>query len=181
MINRHDYEKYINWLAGIAAVVVILVSVYFSAKGFGITMGSHIWVGYLFGFLITVCQILFNNTDWDRRHSFEMGTWLLVIVGIVSYIYGIGTNLAGFLFLQNRTISQAMGDIPSLLIPLSAAVIIEILPEVMLKRALLGAPGKSFSTQFNIPDFRQPPAQEPKLDIPRNTTRPTPTFRPHRR
>src|SRR5512135_2402321 len=82
------YEQLIHLLAAGVAILLWFMSVQFSVDGFSFILPRYQWMGYLLALSVTVIELVFNEEGMG--HSLTV-----VAVGLVSYLYGIATNIIG--------------------------------------------------------------------------------------
>lgn len=126
-------ERRVNQLIRLGAAVVALmlwfVSVQFSVEGFNFVLPKYRWVGYLLAIAVTMIEIVFNEEG--MRHSLT-----IVAVGIVSYFYGIATNVLGIWVAQG---SPELSENPiALVFPIVVGFFLEVAPEPLLMWGLVG-------------------------------------------
>lgn len=128
-MNEKRYEQLIHLMAAVVAVVLWVVSVQFSVDGFGFILPHYRWMGYLLAVSVTMIELVFNEEGMG--HSLT-----IVAVGLLSYIYGIVTNILGI------WVAQGSPDVslnPALLVfPALLGLALEIAPEPLFVWGLLG-------------------------------------------
>jgi hypothetical protein len=128
-MNEKRYEQLIHLLAIGVALVLWFLSVQFSADGFKFVLPGYAWVGYVLALSITVIELVFNEEG--MHHSLT-----LVVIGLLSYVYGIVTNILGIWS------AQGAPDIASnpvgLLFPIILGFFLEVAPEPLLMWGLMG-------------------------------------------
>src|SRR4029079_9699838 len=87
-MNEKRYEQLIHLMAVGVAIVLWFISVQFSASGFNFALPRYAWIGYVLAIAVTVIELVFNEEGMN--HSLT-----LVAVGLLSYAYGIVTNIIG--------------------------------------------------------------------------------------
>lgn len=82
--------QYLRILSIAAGVVMLFLSVLFSANGLGFTSDNRfaVAVGWLIGITFTIIEFVFNEEGVN--HSM-----MIVIMGVFCYIYGVTTNVLG--------------------------------------------------------------------------------------
>lgn len=134
-MNEKRYEQLIRLLAIGVAIVLWLVSVQFSADGFKFALPRYAWVGYVLAIAVTVIELVFNEEGMS--HSLT-----LVAVGLLSYAYGVVTNILGIWAAQG---SPDIGANPlAILFPALLGFFLEIAPEPLLLWGLMGTGARDF-------------------------------------
>lgn len=108
-------------LAVLTALVAWVVSIRFNYLGFKLENDNGLWLGWFFGIVITVVELVFNSKT--QRLSLT-----LIVVGIICYCYGSITNVLGFWSFQKGMIPFPWFD-TSALMSWFVGLILEILPE----------------------------------------------------
>lgn len=119
-------------LALLTSILLWIVSIIFSYQGFALDSGSGMgWVGVIMAFAITVLELIFNtNTTDDLTDSKStFGEWILVIGGVLAYIYDIWTNILGLYAARNVAMPSISHLGADFLIPFIVGAFIAILPE----------------------------------------------------
>lgn len=104
------------------AIALWVLSIAFSAKGFGFTDGLLVFVGVLFAVMVTVLEVVLNREGLQLPRA-------LVACGFLAYAYGIGTNVAGIWQAQGSLDYRAMPEVMAM--PAVLGILLEILPEPM--------------------------------------------------
>jgi hypothetical protein len=118
-----------------------LLSVLWSADGFGIKLDGWKPAGYGLALCVTIIQLVFNR-----------GTMIptLYVGGIAAYLYGISTNLIGLINIIGFNLTEwSLDKIITFILILVLALVVEILPESLLLWALnpqQGSPGDFISS-----------------------------------
>ena len=134
-MNEKRYEQLIRLLAIGVAIVLWFVSVQFSADGFNFALPRYMWVGYLLAIAVTVIELVFNEEGMN--HSLT-----LVAVGLLSYAYGIVTNILGIWAAQG---SPDIAANPfAIVFPALLGFFLEIAPEPLLLWGLMGTGARDF-------------------------------------
>src|SRR5262245_22364730 len=87
-MTEKRYEQLVHLMAVVVAAVLWFVSVQFSADGFKFVLPQYAWVGYVLAISVTVIELVFNEEGMS--HSLTV-----VAIGLLSYAYGIVTNILG--------------------------------------------------------------------------------------
>src|ERR671939_546845 len=95
-MTEKRYEQLIHLLAAGVAVLLWFMSVQFSVDGFAFILPKYKWMGYLLAIAVTVIELVFNEEGMN--HSLTV-----VAVGLLSYLYGIITNIIGIWTAQGAT------------------------------------------------------------------------------
>lgn len=154
------------------AVVVWIISVRFSVDGFNIEVPDLQWIGFALAMCVTGTEIMLNH--YGNKLNFT-----LLAVGIISYGYGLWTNIIGIAAMQGVT--SIFAEPEKAIFPIILALIIEIAPEPLLILAITGDSPEDFFTQlfgrkssggggFSMPKGKS--GFSPMSDFPRNV--PTP-------
>lgn len=88
MTNGKKYAQLVRALSIVASILLWVVSVVFSVDGFGILVPSVKWLGWVLALCVTITEMVFLERGSDH-------TLTLFIVGCLSYLYGIFTNIVG--------------------------------------------------------------------------------------
>lgn len=125
-MTEKRYDKLLGQLGVIFSIVVLGISIFFSSWGFSFDMNNYEWalvVSLALGASITVLQLVGNKDD-GRDTVFR-------VIWILSYLYGIYTNVVG--------ISQIRGGAdswPDYILPVLVGAFIEIVPEKLFLTSL---------------------------------------------
>lgn len=117
-------------LAFVMGIVFILMSMRFSAAGFGISVDpEYSWIGLVFAAAVTIYQIIWNSEAKNANLT-------IFVVGLITYVYGIATNIVGL----NEIFEEPMSiyNIMTIVKPVTIGLILEITPEPLLIWALTG-------------------------------------------
>ncbi len=128
-MREKRYEQMIHLLACGVAVLLWFISVQFSVDGFGFILPKYKWMGYLLALSITVIELVFNEEG--MQHSLTV-----VAIGILSYLYGIVTNVLGIWQAQGG--GDAGQNPLILLFPVVLGFFLEVAPEPLFIWGLLG-------------------------------------------
>ncbi len=128
-MREKRYEQLIHLLACAVAVLLWFMSVQFSVDGFGFVLPKYKWMGYLLAFSVTVIELVFNEEG--MQHSLT-----LVAIGILSYLYGIATNVIGIWAAQGAP--DASQNPFVMLFPVILGFFLEVAPEPLFVWGLLG-------------------------------------------
>lgn len=138
-MNEKRYEQLIHLLAIGVAVVLWFVSVQFSADGFKFALPRYAWMGYVLAIAVTVIELVFNEEGMN--HSLT-----LVAVGLLSYAYGVVTNILGIWAAQGSP--DIAANPVSILFPALLGFFLEIAPEPLLLWGLMGTGARDFLSQL---------------------------------
>ncbi len=128
-MTEKRYAQLVRLGAVVIAILLWFVSVQFSVDGFNFVLPRYRWVGYLLAIAVTVIEIVFNEEG--MRHSLT-----IVAVGLVSYAYGISTNVMGIWVAQG---SPDVSENPiALVFPAVVGFFLEVAPEPLLMWGLVG-------------------------------------------
>lgn len=134
-MNERRYEQLIHLLAAGVAVLLWFISVQFSVDGFNFAIPRYAWIGYVLAIAVTVIELVFNEEGMN--HSLT-----IVAVGLLSYLYGIITNVIGI------WVAQGSPDLSAnpfgILFPAILGFFLEIAPEPLLMWGLLGTGARDF-------------------------------------
>jgi hypothetical protein len=128
MISEKTYAIWKPRIGILASITMLVVSIFFSQYGFSFsdTTGWGIWIGLALSLSITIIQLSGGIEENGKD-------WLMWIVWLGSYAYGIISNVKG--------ISDFMAGSDSLyfrwMVAVSVGTMIEIAPERLLKLALV--------------------------------------------
>ncbi len=128
-MNEKRYEQLIHLLACGVAVLLWFISVQFSVDGFNFILPKYKWMGYLLALSITVIELVFNEEG--MQHSLTV-----VAIGLLSYLYGIMTNIIGIWVAQGSP--DATANPLMLLFPVILGFFLEVAPEPLMLWGLLG-------------------------------------------
>lgn len=124
-MNERQFNKLIRWGVGLIAVGGWILSIRFSADGFGFQLPGFFLVGIFLGLMVTTLEVVLNK---------GIKSLTLRLGGILAYAYGWYTNFIG--------LSVAMGnpdffsDPKQIAIPAVLGLFLEIVPEPLLLFAL---------------------------------------------
>lgn len=128
-MNEKRYAQMVRLGAVVIAILLWFVSVQFSVDGFNFVLPRYRWVGYLLAIAVTVIEIVFNEEG--MRHSLT-----IVAVGLVSYAYGVSTNVLGIWVAQG---SPEVSENPiALVFPIVVGFFLEVAPEPLMMWGLVG-------------------------------------------
>ncbi|HZQ11107.1 MAG TPA: hypothetical protein VFD70_31340 [Anaerolineae bacterium] len=134
-MTEKRYEQLIHLLAIGVAIILWFISVQFSANGFNFVLPRYAWVGYVLAISVTVIELVFNEEGMN--HSLT-----IVAIGLLSYLYGIVTNIVGIWSAQG---SPDFASNPiSLVFPVVLGLFLEIAPEPLLLWGLVGTGARDF-------------------------------------
>lgn len=146
-MDRED--KYLGFkrvLAFVASIGLWFVSIYFSYEGFKFESNQILWFGVVLSLVVTVVELVFNTKIRNLNPT-------LLVTGIISYMYGVYTNITGFYVLQHGADLSEFFNKTNWIIPMFAGIVCEVLPEALFAWAwgvfdggdLLGNIGEIFS------------------------------------
>ncbi len=128
-MTEKRYEQLIHLLAAGVAILLWFISVQFSVDGFNFILPRYKWMGYLLALSVTVIELVFNEEG--MQHSLTV-----VAIGLLSYLYGIMTNIIGIWAAQG---SPDLNASPlMLLFPVILGFFLEVAPEPLFLWGLLG-------------------------------------------
>ncbi len=128
-MTEKRYEQLIHLLAAGVAVLLWFMSVQFSVDGFNFILPRYKWMGYLLALSVTIIELVFNEEG--MKHSLTV-----VAIGLLSYLYGIMTNIIGIWAAQGSpdlNVNPVM-----LLFPVILGFFLEVAPEPLFLWGLLG-------------------------------------------
>ncbi len=128
-MNEKRYEQLIHLLAAGVAILLWFMSVQFSVDGFRFILPKYAWMGYLLALSVTVIELVFNEEGMN--HSLTV-----VAVGLLSYLYGIVTNIIGIWNAQGSP--DISGNPFSLVFPIILGFFLEVAPEPLFMWGVLG-------------------------------------------
>lgn len=138
-MNEKRYEQLIHLLAIGVALVLWFLSVQFSADGFKFVLPNYAWVGYVLAISVTVIELVFNEEG--MKHSLT-----LVAIGLLSYAYGIVTNILGIWAAQGSP--DIAANPVAILFPLILGFFLEVAPEPLLLWGLMGTGARDLLEQL---------------------------------
>lgn len=128
-MREKRYGQLIHLMACAVAVLLWFISVQFSVDGFNFILPKYKWMGYMLALSVTIIELVFNEEG--MKHSLTV-----VAVGILSYLYGIVTNIIGIWVAQG---SPDPGANPIVLMfPVVLGFFLEVAPEPLFIWGLLG-------------------------------------------
>ncbi len=134
-MNEKRYEQLIHLMAVGVAVVLWFVSVQFSVDGFDFVLPRYRWMGYVLALCVTVIELVFNEEGLN--HSLTV-----VAIGLLSYLYGVATNVIGI------WVAQGSPDIAAnpfvLMFPFVLGFFVEVAPPVLFVWGLIGTGARDF-------------------------------------
>lgn len=138
-MTEKRYEQLIHLFAIGVAIVLWFISVQFSADGFKFALPNYAWIGYVLALSVTVIELVFNEEGMN--HSLT-----IVAVGLLSYGYGIVTNILGIWAAQG---SPDLASNPvNIVFPAVLGFFLEIAPEPLLLWGLMGTGARDFLGQL---------------------------------
>jgi hypothetical protein len=134
-MTEKRYEQLIHLLAVGVAIVLWFVSVQFSVDGFNFVLPQYIWIGYVLAIAVTIIELVYNEEGMSH-------TLTIVAIGLLSYAYGIVTNILGI------WVAQGSPDITAnpvaIVFPALLGFFLEIAPEPLLLWGLIGTGARDF-------------------------------------
>jgi hypothetical protein len=128
-MTEKRYVQLVHLLAVGVAILLWVLSVQFSVDGLDFIVPRYQWMGYLLALSITVIELVF--VEEGMQHSLTV-----VAVGLLSYIYGIITNIIGIWVAQG---SPDPSHSPAvLLFPAILGFFLEVSPLPLFLWGLLG-------------------------------------------
>jgi hypothetical protein len=152
-LNERRYTQLIRLTAILVALVLWFISLQFSVDGFNFIVPKYQWMGYLLAVSVTILELVFNEAG--MKHSLT-----LIAVGIVSYLYGIATNITGVWVAQGSP--DLTGNPFAILFPALLGFFLEVAPEPLLVWGLVGSGVRDLLTHlvsggaYRYRDFRRP-------------------------
>ncbi len=128
-MNEKRYEQLVHLLAAGVAILLWFMSVQFSVDGFNFILPRYKWMGYLLALSVTVIELVFNEEGMS--HSLTV-----VAIGILSYLYGIVTNIVGIWAAQGNP--DVANNPLLILFPVILGFFLEVAPEPLFLWGLLG-------------------------------------------
>lgn len=129
-MNENRYAQLIRLTAVLVALLLWLISVLFSVDGFNFILPKYRWMGYLLALAVTIIELVFNEEG--MRHSLT-----LVTVGLLSYLYGMATNVIGVWVAQGSP--DPTTNPFAMIFPIVLGIFLEISPEPLLVWGLVGS------------------------------------------
>ncbi len=128
-MTEKRYGQLVHLLAAGVAILLWFMSVQFSVDGFNFVLPRYQWMGYLLALSVTAIELVFNEEG--MQHSLTV-----VAIGILSYVYGIVTNIIGIWAAQG---SPDVSSNPLLILfPVILGFFLEVAPEPLFLWGLLG-------------------------------------------
>lgn len=129
-MNERRYTQLIRLTAILVALLLWFMSVQFSVDGFNFVLPKYQWMGYLLALAVTALELVFNEEG--MRHSLT-----LVTVGLLSYLYGIITNVIGVWVAQGSP--DPLNNPLAIVFPALLGFFLEVSPEPLLVWGLIGS------------------------------------------
>jgi hypothetical protein len=170
-METRTYQNVLRLVAVLIAIMLWVISVYFSQDGFAINVPNMAWVGWLLAISITAIEMIWNQEGFKHNAT-------IVVVGLAAYTYGIWTNATGIMEAQGIRGMNFLDAPMQLIFPVVLGIFLEIVPEPLLMWAIVG---------LNREDLLSHLIGISKSDVPVRTSpvrnvapihRPEPTFRP---
>jgi hypothetical protein len=129
-LTSMDGETAYNGLLRIVYVIAgclgLLASFNFSVEGFNVQYPNLLWLARMIVILCTALQIAFN-------HSAHRLNITLIVGALVSYGYGIWTNILGLWELGGGNLATFLAATwPYRIIPVSLGIVLETVPETLI-------------------------------------------------
>lgn len=174
-MNTNDkYLSVKKKFAKLMGFLVLFTSLKFSADGFGFRTEDSLYVGWILAFAVTCAQLIFNT-------QVRKLNWTIVVIGILSYVYSVWTNIMGFYVYRGETeivFSLSMNSIISVF----GGAFMDIFPEMALAWAFgAGNEGDLVGNLINLKEVNgkgisgdlrsklpKKTAKNPFFDFPRN-------------
>lgn len=125
-VDNGKFTKIKKFLAFVFGIAVLWASIIFSKNGFEFKtsgeLADYSWIGWVLAFAATVSQFMMNS-------SFKKINWTILILGLVSYIYSIYTNMLGFHSLRE---TESIWNI----LNVCGSFFMDVFPEVAISWAL---------------------------------------------
>ena len=156
-------------MALLTSILLWIVSIIFSYKGFNLSSeGNWWWVGIVMAVSITVLELIFNTNTTDDlvNNKSSFGEWILVIGGVLAYIYDIWTNILGLYAARNAAMPSISHIGADFVIPFVVGAFIAILPEPLFVWGLSFKPAPKAPEKKHIPyvppvvNNKQPPSPD---------------------
>jgi len=145
-----NYKVGVRIAAALAAVVMWVISVIFSADGFGFIAPDRRWMGLSLALCVTVLELIFNH---EVKRDLT-----LTLIGGAAYAYGIASNAAGIMAVRG----EEPGSVVGILIAVALGFLLDFCPEPVFLWALAGRGGendfirKIMGRKFT-PEHQEPP------------------------
>lgn len=128
-MSDKQWAQLVKMMSVIASVMCLAIGFKFSVDGFGILVPEYRWMGWLLGALVTMIEVIYLEEGY--KHSTT-----IVLIGLLSYAYGIITNIVGIWKAQG---SPDIGNNPlGGIFPLILGIFLEISPEPLFLYGFLG-------------------------------------------
>jgi len=138
-MNEQTYRRIkiistiIRGFIGLSAFAGLVVSVIFSQMGFKIEVQGYAVIGYVVALINTALQMVLRYSDGKAVHP------VLLISSIFAYLYGIASNLIGFLSLRDGgelILQNPKDSLFTILFITLFSTLLEVVPEFMIMWAL---------------------------------------------
>jgi len=133
--SRSAYESVLKVLAVISSIIMMYISAQFSVEGFSFQTPDKIYIGWMLAVILIIVEMILNNgiSTADPSDAAEARRMtILIIAGLVAYVYGISTNISGILH------SGRVPDNPlDYLVPVALGLFLEIVPEPLMVWAMI--------------------------------------------
>ena len=129
--NESSYDGFTRVMFFIGGVAGLIVSYIFSVRGFGSQVPNMVWAARGIVIMFIALQMYVNRQTGQRNLALMVG-------GLVSYGYGIYTNIVGILLFAGLTVSGViqLKQYWLLIIPVTVGIPLEIVPEALIVMAL---------------------------------------------
>lgn len=134
-MNEKRYEQLVHLLAIGVAIVLWFISVQFSADGFKFVLPQYAWMGYVLAISVTIIELIFSEEGMN--HSLTV-----VAIGLLSYAYGVVTNILGIWAAQGSP--DIAANPIAIVFPALLGFFLEIAPEPLLLWGLVGTGARDF-------------------------------------
>ena len=150
-MNTQLHEDTWTWwkrqIAKIVAILIFLVSIYFSYRGFGFVSNNpdSWWVGLILAITFTCAELVFNTNIVGHNLTTYIG-------GIVAYSYSGITNVFGLFILQGYSLTELThpnaGMFFVFLIDILGGIFFEIYAEPLFAWGMQSRSGDFFGNVF---------------------------------
>ncbi len=131
--NEQAYDGFTRFMFFVGGAAGLLVSYIFSVRGFGAEIPGMVWAARGIVLMFIALQMYVNRQTNNMNMT-------LMIGGLVSYGYGIYTNIVGILSFAGLTMGGIMTNFSNswwlLIIPITVGIPLEIVPEALIVMSL---------------------------------------------